>query len=80
MVLEVFSNFSDFELLQVMMKLGMGTEPCTSKADLKNLVEAWKGQVWIRDGAPSPIPHLNVDFPQLFTRILHPGQRDVPEL
>lgn len=46
MSLEVFSNFSDSELLQVIIKLGMGTEPCTSRADLtgKNVGKAWKNQ------------------------------------
>lgn len=46
MILEVFSNFSGSELLQVMIRLGMGTEPCASKADLteKNIVKTWREQ------------------------------------
>lgn len=46
MSLEVFSSFSDSELLQVIIKLGMGTEPCTSRADLtgKNVGKEWKNQ------------------------------------
>lgn len=42
MILEDFLSFSEF----VMMKLGMGAEPCTSRADLreKNLVKVWKDQ------------------------------------
>lgn len=49
MILEVFSNFSDFELLRVMIKLGMGTEPCTSKPDLteENIGKAQENQAGV---------------------------------